>query len=441
MQVIVTHELADFDALAAAVAAQKLHPGAVIAVGRHLGHEVRDFLALHKDRFQTLHATDIDEGDVRRLIVVDVRRKSRLAAFPGVLARIEQKDPTLEIYIYDHHPASLDDLVGDVEIVEPLGSATTLLVERIRSRGVEIDSIEATLFALGIHADTGSLTHALSTSRDAAAVGWLMDQGVELDVLNRYLRPPFSLEQRKALCLLLERMRVESMGGLPIGFALIDLDDAIDGLADVTSEALALTAHAALFVVYEVGRGRLQVIGRARSPLVDVGRRLAAFGGGGHGAAGAAVVKDVGGELVLEQLAEALRADPPRATRVADIMSTPVRTVPHNLVLSDVDRSLAALGHTGAPVLRDGRLVGIVSRRDVERARRDGRLELPVSSCMSHELVTASPDETLEIALTRMTEADVGRLVVVREGRLVGIVTRSDVLAALYGDAKAARSR
>jgi tRNA nucleotidyltransferase (CCA-adding enzyme) len=268
-----------------------------------------------------------------------------------------------------------------------------------------------------------------------------MDRGVELDVLNRYLRPPFSLDQRKAFALLLEHIRVENMGGLPIAFALVTLDDAVDGLADVTSEALALTAHAALFVVYDLGRGRLQVIGRARSPLVDVGRLLAAVGGGGHGAAGAAVVKDVGGERVLEQLAEALRADPPRATRVADIMSTPVRTVPHNLVLSELERSLATFGHTGAPVLRDGRLVGIVSRRDVERARRDGRLALPVSSCMSQELVTASPDETLEIALTRMTEADVGRLPVLCQGRLVGIVTRSDVLAALYGDAKAAHSR
>jgi len=68
----------------------------------------------------------------------------------------------------------------------------------------------------------------------------------------------------------------------------------------------------------------------------------------------------------------------------------------------------------------------------VSRAREGGRLELPVTSHMSGNLRTVGPDAPLEEALAAMTEADVGRLPVLRDERLVGIVSRTDVLRALY---------
>ena len=130
---------------------------------------------------------------------------------------------------------------------------------------------------------------------------------------------------------------------------------------------------------------------------------------------------------------EALRSDPPAPQRVADLMSQPVRTLAADLSLGLARSELERWGTTGAPILKQRRLVGVISRRDIDKALKAGRGELPVSSCMAQAIKTATPDEPLSVALDRMVQSDVGRLPVLDGDRLVGIVTRSDILRALYG--------
>lgn len=221
MEIIVTHDNADFDALASLVAARRLYPAATMVLGRGGNPELRSFLALHRDRFPTVHATELDLAAVCLLVLVDVRRRSRLKALAPLLARIERGDPSLAVHIYDHHPAAEDDLHGAVEVVAPVGSATTLLVEQVRTRGLDVDPLEATLLALGIHADTGSLTYASTTARDAAAVAWLLERGAVLAVLNRYLHAGFTPEQRRILQRALGTARTERIGGADIAIAVV----------------------------------------------------------------------------------------------------------------------------------------------------------------------------------------------------------------------------
>jgi tRNA nucleotidyltransferase (CCA-adding enzyme) len=115
-------------------------------------------------------------------------------------------------------------------------------------------------------------------------------------------------------------------------------------------------------------------------------------------------------------------------------MSSPVHSVAPSVLVGTLGESLASWGHTGAPVLRDGKLVGIVSRRDVEAALSKGREQDPVARHMSAPVRTTEEDELLDDALARMVSADVGRLPVIRGERLVGIITRQDVLGVLYRD-------
>ena len=441
MEIVVTHEMADFDALASAVAAQKLHPRARIVLGRAVGRGVRDFLALHKERFPTLRSSEVRQGEVTKVVIVDVRGASRLGELAVVRDRILAADPSLEVHVWDHHAASDDDVPASVQVVERVGSATTLLLEEIRRVGLDVAPIEATLFALGIHVDTGSLTYSGTSARDAHAMAWLLERGARLDVLNRYLEPPMSPAQRRALSALLAAVTLELVSGVPVGLGVVRLERAIDGLDLVTSEVLALHQHHALFALFVLGDKRIQVVARARSAWIDVGRVLRSVGGGGHATAAAAMVKHANVDLVTRTVLESLRANPPRPTRVADLMSSPVQTVAHDVPMAALRDSLQSWRCTGAPILRDGALVGIVSRRDVERASRGGRLGLPASGCMTHPVLTTTEDATLDDALARMQDADVGRLPVLRDGRLVGIVTRSDVLAALYGPERAPLSR
>ncbi len=91
------------------------------------------------------------------------------------------------------------------------------------------------------------------------------------------------------------------------------------------------------------------------------------------------------------------------------------------------------------PVLEDGRLVGVVSDRDLrsatpalgDPARAAALRRLRVGEIMSREVVTARPDEPVEVAANRMREKGIGCLPVVEDGRLVGIITTSDVMETL----------
>jgi acetoin utilization protein AcuB len=91
------------------------------------------------------------------------------------------------------------------------------------------------------------------------------------------------------------------------------------------------------------------------------------------------------------------------------------------------------------PVLGEGRLVGIVSDRDLRSAapalgdpERASALEkIRASDVMTRDVVTARPDDPIEEAANRMRERRIGCLPVVEDGALVGILTSSDVMEAL----------
>ena len=98
---------------------------------------------------------------------------------------------------------------------------------------------------------------------------------------------------------------------------------------------------------------------------------------------------------------------------------------------------------SGAPVLRDGKIIGMISKRDIATARGNGQSPLPISSCMTHEVQSIGPNRSLVRALEMMFDYDIGRLPVIEDGNLIGIVTRNDIINVVYnqrsGQRKAAR--
>ncbi len=79
------------------------------------------------------------------------------------------------------------------------------------------------------------------------------------------------------------------------------------------------------------------------------------------------------------------------------------------------------------PVVEDGRLIGIVTDRDLRQ--HIGFLErTKVNAAMTETLVTVSPSDTIEKAAQLMLKHKIGGLPVVDEGRLVGILTTSDLV-------------
>lgn len=432
MKLITSHETTDFDGLASCVALQKLFPGSVIGLSGGFATNVHQYLTLHSDRFRTERCQDLDLAEVDMLLVADVRKRARLAHVEAVIERAVNDPRSVRIVVWDHHPSSTDDIHADEEHVQPVGSVMTLLVEELRTCGVEIDREEATLFALGIHEDTGSLAYARSSSRDATALAWLLGQGAQPGLLQRFLRPPLDSLERDLLVQLIESVQELPRFGASVGVSALEVQEVPAGLAAVSTEAFRILPHDALFCAYRLPNGKTHIIGRAEANTVPVGAILEALGGGGHAGAGSAVVRDASLEEVLHQLRETVDRWCRTPQFVRDLMSSPVRTVTPKTPLQELAQCLREWRHTGAPVVEDGQLVGIISRRDLERAQREGRGTLSVKSCMSHRVLTVGPDEPLKQALETMKAHNVGRLPVLDGAKIIGILSREDLLGYLY---------
>jgi len=106
LTVITCHTTADFDALASMLAAKKLYPEAVAVFPGAQEKSLRDFFLQ-----STIYALDItrvkqvDLDRIKRLVLVDTRQKSRIGKFREVADH-----PEVEVHVYDHHPASRDDI-------------------------------------------------------------------------------------------------------------------------------------------------------------------------------------------------------------------------------------------------------------------------------------------------------------------------------------------
>ncbi len=125
----------------------------------------------------------------------------------------------------------------------------------------------------------------------------------------------------------------------------------------------------------------------------------------------------------------AYHADILHTTSVREVMSAPVVSVPDTMPVREVAARFRANGHGAFPLVDDdGRCVGIVTRGDLLAV--DDRADRPVRESASRDVVSVAPDDAVADALERMLEEGVEHLPVLDDGALVGICTRTDILAA-----------
>lgn len=428
MEIIVSHNNTDLDGLAAMIAAKKLYPDTELVHSGKLHRNVKEFMALHKDTFAFKLAKDIAMDQVIRLIMVDTKNPARIGETRSVL-----DNPGLEIHIFDHHPQTPDDVKGSYEVVEDIGAVTTLLVEIIREKGIPINSFEATVFALGIYEDTGSLTFGTTTPRDAAAVAFLLSQGAKLSVIAEFIERPLSDEQKSLLNKLLFGSDTFDIAGAQVLVGSAETEEYVDGLALVVHKMMdVINIDVAVAVVRM--EDRVHIVARSSDDVVDVSRIVSRFKGGGHPSAASAVVRYGEVEEIVKTVKHLLREHIRPEITAEEIMTAPVKLIAPDKSIDEAAKVLLRYGHTGIPVVQDGVLTGIISRRDVEKAHHHGLGHAPVKGFMSRKVVTVNRNTPLSEIQNFMIEKDIGRLPVVDNGKIVGIVSRTDVLKTLHGE-------
>lgn len=115
---------------------------------------------------------------------------------------------------------------------------------------------------------------------------------------------------------------------------------------------------------------------------------------------------------------------------VRDVMTVRVRTVSPDTPLKEVASLLIGERISGVPVVQDGRVVGILSEADLVplRESRPGRPLRTAANLMTRPVITVTEDITVTEAARVLERHRIKRAPVLREGRLVGMVTRSDLL-------------
>jgi tRNA nucleotidyltransferase (CCA-adding enzyme) len=432
MDLILCHQTADFDALGAAVGLTRLKKGSQLILTGGANPVVRNFLALYRDELATIELRSINPERIRSITVVDTQKRSRLGKAASWLDLVNLNS----LEVYDHHLDVNSDIPATWRQIEAVGATTTLIVERLQAEGIEPNAIEATTMALGIHVDTGSLTYEQTTVRDAKALAWLMEKGAKVAIVAEYAEPNLSARLQELLKEAFDRAQTNNIRGYNLTSVLLETEDFIPGLSNLAARLLEIQQSDALILGHAYSRQQrlhLTVIGRSRIPQTNLTEIFAPLGGGGHDKAASLSCPTNSPATLLQELLEKFSAQIPLPPKARDLMSSPVRTIRPETTIEQAERILFRYGHSGLSVVDErDRLVGIVSRRDLDLALHHGFSHAPVKGYMSKNLKTITPDTYLPEIESLMVTYDVGRLPVLNGEHLIGIVTRTDVLRQLH---------
>ncbi|MGB2876031.1 MAG: CBS domain-containing protein [Gaiellaceae bacterium] len=422
--VIATHGNTDFDAFAAMLAARRLYPGAVACLAGSLNRNVREFYRLHADELGLVDVSRIELDSIRQLIVVETTHAGRLGELEPVAL-----DANVEKVVFDHHAGEPPDwAAAEHTVVSEDGALTTTLVGILAEREIAVTPLEATAFALGIHEDTGSLTYPTATQRDAEALGWCLRHGARQELLAEFLHTPLTDEERELLGAVLGVLEARELAGVEVLVGAVAWPRYIDGVSNLAHKVVDLTDCKALVLLIEMDE-RVFCVARSRTPEIDAAAIAQILGGGGHVQAASAIFKgrlDEARELVAEKLTQAVR----EPLQAGQLMSRPARTVSPDETVARALVACQRYNQSGILVADGDRLAGVVGREDLDRAVAHGLSHAPVKGIMSTRVATCAEDAPLP-ELQRLLAGGDDRIAVLRDDRIVGVVTRSDLLRAL----------
>lgn len=451
--VITCHTNADNDALASMVGALFLYPGAVLLFPGSQERQVQEFYEeVVEPLFPCVSQKELDAEAVQRLVVVDTHLRSRL---PQVKKLLEER-PGIDIQVWDHHALSDDEgedrLAASLLRVEGAGAASTMLVEEIRKRNLSLTCETATALAAGIYGDTGSFLYSSTTQRDMEAAAWLVGQGADLAVVSRLITRVMGREQLKALSAMLENTQVREVGGVVMAISSMQSETFLEDFATLAPRIMEIEDCSVLFAIASM-EDKVQVVGRSRSSLVDVGEICRRLGGGGHHYAASASVKD----MTLPQVRDFLKMQASLIVNADEtagrLMTAPALGVSEKLTIGEAQALMIRYGLKAVPIFADGtqRCVGLLAQETAAKASGHGLAHVAVAMYMqrSFSVVPESADiqELVDIMIggqqrlipvvgggdVAETDEDV-RAGLLMERDVVGVVTRTDIIRLFMGE-------
>lgn len=428
MLIATTHKNTDFDGLASVIAATLLYEDCTGVIPKATNKNVNQFLSTHKTAFNLILPNQVPFDEVTKLVVVDTNQWHRLDRMDRLKNR-----PDLEIELWDHHMTGSGDIQASRSCREAVGSTVTLMVRELIKRNIVLSPLDSTVLLIGLYEDTGHLSYPSTTAEDARAAGYLLSNRADLNVAGFFLNPPYEETQKEILFEMMKETEKLTIDGLVIGFNALEIDKKMPDLATVVNMYRKIVNVDAVFVVFTTG-DRNTVIGRSGTEAIHIGKIMQSMGGGGHQGAGSASVKSEAMDLddIREQILLQLQTSHTGQATIPDIMSFPVISVSAETTMRKVQEIMTEKNVRGILVMEDDTIMGIIVLWDLKKISRERQWQSPVKAFMARKVMTISVSTSPTEATRLMIENDIGYLPVLQDGKVVGIVTRTDILTYFY---------
>ncbi len=425
MDIITSHINADFDALASMVAARKLYPEAQMVFPGSQEKKLRDFMeAFHPVEIKRIK--DIDLAQVTRLIIVDTKIPNRIGPFAELLSK-----KGLKIHIYDHHPFNKGDIRGEVEKIEQVGATATIFVEILKNRKIYLTPMEATILALGIYEETGCLLFPSTTERDVLVVSYLLRKGANLNIVSSFLKMELSMEELDLLNEIVQSSKEMVIGGIRIKVAKASRETYFGDAAYLAHRLMDIEDIDAVVILLSL-EGKILIVARSRVPELNVARVMQEFGGGGHSTAASATIKEASLEVLEDKLTELLWKNVKPFKVASDIMTSPVITIQWDTPVKEAEMMMTRYGVNVLPILKEGKYIGLISREIVEKALYHGFGKSRSIDFATTDVITVGPNAPIREVETIMIEQNERFMPVVENAKIIGAITRTDLLRTLY---------
>ncbi|MFN3813132.1 MAG: CBS domain-containing protein [Aquificaceae bacterium] len=410
-RIVFLEEGADLDALSSAYGILLLYPDSKLFKPKYLSRRASE---VFKD-FAHLFRTIEDLPEEFELVLTDTHRYQEYLE--------KYADRIKSIRIYDHHPIKKEGIKGKFEHV---GSTTTLVVEELMEKGIDISSESATILCLGIYEDTGFLTYEGTTSRDVKVLAWLLEKGAKLNVARKYLSETLSKEQIDMLSKHLQSIESYFLNSKRVVILVIRSEEYQPEILRILYDLKEVRESSAFFAIVSAGQ-KTYVFGRSLRKEFDVSSVLERIGGGGHTFASATKLEGVDAQRVKSIVLSLIKGERV-LLKVEDIMSYPVFVLHQDMKVEDAILELSQRNFAGAPTIDDsGRVVGIVYKKNLLRALKHYS-ERQVKDFMVGDFHALSPEDFVWKAEEILSHYGEKLIPVLKDEKLIGVVTRLDLL-------------
>lgn len=272
MDIIFTHEQADFDAAGSVLAAWLLDPSRMPILPKRRNRNLAAFIDDYKNRLPFFTWNTLPKGQINRIYITDTQNIEPHSRMTGV------KD----VIVWDHHPHRHIFPDRDENIYESTGACTTFLVEQLMKKPDQHPGrIYTTLMLMGIYEDTGSLSYGTTTPRDIRAAAWLVEKGADLDLMRRYILQPLTDHQQQGFDILMRTMETCEINGQQVVIAAADIREISDEFSAVAQKLRDMLNPDGLVLLLAVKTG-IRIICRGTTDEINFGSMMRSMQGGGH---------------------------------------------------------------------------------------------------------------------------------------------------------------